>query len=461
MSRSVDVVIAGCGIAGVSAAYFLSTNLGLRHILLVDPVPPLSLTTDHSTECYRNWWPGPDAGMVGLMNRSIDLLEELAMRSGNAFHLNRRGYLYVTADRDRLPGFIAAAQQVSKLGAGTLRMHSSQPGDPPYQPADPDGFSGQLDGADLLLDPDLIARTFPGVTSQAAAALHVRRAGWFSAQQLGAYLLEQAASFGVRVLNDRVAGVETRGGRVTGVRLASGETVSTRCFVNAAGPGFLQVGRMLGVELPVFAELHLKVAVQDALGVIDRQAPLLIWSDPQRLDWSAEEAEMLAEVPQLRPLLDELPAGVHTRPEGGPGSRMALMLWEYQTRLMEPVYPLPEIDPFHAEVVLRGLMRLLPGMSAYLNKLPRPRIDGGYYIKTRENRPLIGKLPVEGAYMIGALSGFGLMAACGAGELLAAQIGGAPLPAPLNGYAQTFALERYQDEEYLRGLGDGVEEGQL
>lgn len=110
MSRSVDVVIAGCGIAGVSAAYFLSTNLGLRHILLVDPVPPLSLTTDHSTECYRNWWPGPDAGMVGLMNRSIDLLEELAMRSGNAFHLNRRGYLYVTADRDRLPGFIAAAQ---------------------------------------------------------------------------------------------------------------------------------------------------------------------------------------------------------------------------------------------------------------------------------------------------------------------------------------------------------------
>ena len=31
-------------------------------------------------------------------------------------------------------------------------------------------------------------------------------------------------------------------------------------------------------------------------------------------------------------------------------------------------------------------------------------IDGGYYCKTQENRPLVGPLPVAGAYMIGALS---------------------------------------------------------
>ena len=34
---------------------------------------PLSLTSDKSTECYRNWWPGPGDAMVRLMNRSIDL----------------------------------------------------------------------------------------------------------------------------------------------------------------------------------------------------------------------------------------------------------------------------------------------------------------------------------------------------------------------------------------------------
>jgi hypothetical protein len=57
---------------------------------LVDDRPPLSLTSDKSTECYRNWWPDRDA-MVALMNRSIDLPEELALASGNAFQLNRRG----------------------------------------------------------------------------------------------------------------------------------------------------------------------------------------------------------------------------------------------------------------------------------------------------------------------------------------------------------------------------------
>jgi sarcosine oxidase, subunit beta len=87
-------------------------------------------------------------------------------------------------------------------------------------------------------------------------------------------------------------------------------------------------------------------------------------------------------------------------------------------------------------------------MQAYLDRLPRPRIDGGYYIKTRENRPLIGKLPLDGAYMTGALSGFGLMAACGAAELVAAHLTASELP----GYASAFALERYQDPNYIEQL---------
>src|SRR5512142_497196 len=104
MSNSTaDVVICGAGIAGVSAAYHLAVRHGLR-VTLVDERPALSLTSVHSTECYRNWWPGPDGAMVGLMNRSIDLLEDLARETGNSFHLNRRGYLYATAD----PGQVAA-----------------------------------------------------------------------------------------------------------------------------------------------------------------------------------------------------------------------------------------------------------------------------------------------------------------------------------------------------------------
>src|SRR3990172_5145392 len=104
----IDVVICGAGIAGISAAYHLSVQHGIRNIRLVDPLPPLSLTSDKSTECYRNWWPGPDNAMVAFMNRSIELMEILARQSGNVFHLNRRGYLYLTADPTRLSDFIQA-----------------------------------------------------------------------------------------------------------------------------------------------------------------------------------------------------------------------------------------------------------------------------------------------------------------------------------------------------------------
>jgi glycine/D-amino acid oxidase-like deaminating enzyme len=70
---------------------------------------------------------------------------------------------------------------------------------------------------------------------------------------------------------------------------------------------------------------------------------------------------------------------------------------------------------------------------------------------------LIGKLSIEGAYVIGALSGFGVMAACGAGELVAAHVAGDKLPH----YAPAFALERYKDPGYQKLLGTWGESGQL
>ena len=53
-----EIVICGAGIAGIAAAHELSVVRGQRGVLLVDELPPLTLTSDKSTECYRNWWPG-------------------------------------------------------------------------------------------------------------------------------------------------------------------------------------------------------------------------------------------------------------------------------------------------------------------------------------------------------------------------------------------------------------------
>jgi glycine/D-amino acid oxidase-like deaminating enzyme len=397
--------------------------------------------------------------MVGLMNRGIDILEDLARETGNVFHLNRRGYLFVTADPARVADFTRTAEEAAVLGAGPARYHTGRPGEPAYLLASPDGFEDQPTGADVILDPALIREYFPYLSETAIAAVHARRAGWFSAQQLGMLLLERARQQGARLLNARVEGVEVAGGRVQAVRLSDAngsKTISTPNFVNAAGPFLKQVGRMLGVDLPVYSERHVKIAINDHLGAVPRQAPLIIWADAQRLPWSPEERAELAASTETSWLLDEFPQGVHARPEGGSDSNVLLVLWTYDMEPVEPVFPLA-FDPYYPEIVLRGLATAIPALEGYVGRMPKPVVDGGYYIKTRENRPLVGRLPVEGAYVIGALSGYGLMAAPGSSELLAAHLTGGELPH----YAPAFALERYADPEYQKVLENWGASGQL
>jgi glycine/D-amino acid oxidase-like deaminating enzyme len=270
------------------------------------------------------------------------------------------------------------------------------------------------------------------------------------------YLLDQARANGARLVNARVTQVRHLKNRVDSVVLDSGEILATRNFVNAAGPFLNDVGHLLNLDLPVYNELHLKVAFKDVLGIVPRNAPLLIWTDPQRLPWSPDEAALLQEDESSHSLLEEMPSGVHTRPEGGSDSDILLMLWAYRLHETEPVWP-PPLDEQYPEIALRGLAAMIPGLQAYFYKAPRPVLDGGYYTKTRENRPLIGPLPVAGAYVIGALSGYGLMASCAAGELLAAHLTAATLPS----YASAFSLERYRDSAYQKMLLDWGDSGQL
>lgn len=420
-----DAVVCGAGIAGVATAYQLVKNFGLRRVVIVDPLPPLSLTSDKSTECYRNWWPnGP---MVGLMNRSIDLLEEFAGETNNAFHMTRQGYLYVTADPIRLSQMEAEAQMITSLGGGPFDLFDS--------------------GGELL------AR-FPFLTEASVGGLHARRAGWFSAQQLGAYLLDQARDHGAELLKGKVLGVETFGDRVEVVETDVGK-IEAPIFVDAAGPMLNEVARMLDTELPVHSEVHIKVAFRDHAAVIPRSSPMMIWSDPQALDWTAEERAWLAEQDR-GDLLGVMPAACHYRPEGGVSSQWVVGLWEYHRIVQEPSWPLPE-DPLYPEAVIRGLSTAVPGLSVYRDHLPQPVVDGGYYTKTPENRPLIGRLPIEGAFVVGAFSGFGVMAAAGAGELAAQIITGKPLP----DYASAFSLDRYQDPAYLNEISVLTTTGQI
>jgi glycine/D-amino acid oxidase-like deaminating enzyme len=392
------------------------------------------------------------------MNRSIDLMEGLARSTNNRIHMNRRGYVFATADTAKIPQLLSLAKAAEANGAGEARLHDTPSS--AYVPSSESGFDSPLTGADIITDASLIRRHFAYLAPETTALAHVRRAGWLSAQQLGMTMLEAARDRGVKIIRGRVAGLDTGGGRVRKVHVEQTDgrqSLEATHFVLAAGPMLKTLAAELaGVDLPVFAECHHKISFADTLGAVPRSAPMLIWLDEQQLPWSDDERAALAEDEEGQWLLKKFPFGVHGRPDGTGGGTSVIILFNHHADPAEIVFPLPE-PASYAEIALRGMSTMVPALKVYADKGVRPYIDGGYYIKTRENRPLIGPLPVEGVYISGAYSGFGIMASCAGGELLARHVMDRPLP----DYAPAFLLSRYQDPKYcalLEKWGDG---GQL
>ena len=310
------------------------------------------------------------------------------------------------------------------------------------------------------------------------------------------------------LLRGRVVGGQTTGRRLAAVDVEADGGTRTRlslngAFVNATGPFLAATHAALvgGSPLPVRNAVHAKVVFRDVLRVIPRDAPQVILMDAAAPLWAPGELEHVAEVAGAdvaSRAAASMPAGAHFRPYGGPNSDAVLLLWEAWHHALHDVKGLqlpeplpPAADSFldhelYPDICLRGLARVVPDLAAYFDEgvrdsllasrrrgaagggggadaeaaiaaAPRPSVDGGYYTSTRENLPLIGPAPAadgagahENVLLCGALSGFGIMAAHAAGELIAAHATGGSLPAD---YAPALSPLRYLDAEYMRPGG--------
>ncbi len=208
---------------------------------------------------------------------------------------------------------------------------------------------------------------------------------------------------------------------------------------------------MLGVDLPVFNTLQQKIAFEDVAGAIPRHMPFSIDLDQQEIDWTGEERELLLAEPEFAWLAQTMPGSIHCRPDGGDDGTWVKLGWAYNDQPETETWD-PPLDDQFPEIVLRGAARLNPALKTYYGQLPRGTHHyGGWYTMTEENWPLVGPLgPMgpEGAFMNCAMSGFGTMAACAAGELCAAWVAGSQLPA----YATALSAGRYEDAGLMRTL---------
>mmetsp|Transcript_105722 Transcript_105722/g.341003 ORF Transcript_105722/g.341003 Transcript_105722/m.341003 type:complete len:451 (-) Transcript_105722:224-1576(-) len=415
-------------------------------VIIVDPRPPLTASSQYSTECYRDFF--MDAGLVAFMSRSVDIMEELSGEE-NALSLSRRGYAFLAASAEGAESLERFAEAASGFGAGPIRRHRGGAGAYTRSPAQ--GFRHpELEGFDLVYGSGAVREIWPFVSREARVMLHARRCGWMDALSLGQAMLQAAKAGGggsgaARVMQGAVRGFDVVGGDITRVRIVQpqGQEAVLECdaFVNAAGAWIPAINSLLAAEspLPLVNEVHAKVILNDSLGVIPQDTtPFMVWRDPVQLDWDDETKAGLQALDDTADggiinsasWIHSQPGGQHLRPAG---NGRVLLLWEHLHRHIqvpqEPGMPVGPLLDMYPELCLAGLRAMVPELQRYEGRLARDTaVDGGYYTLTPDGRPLIGQHGAGNAFVCGGMGTYGLMGAPAAGELVALHVLGGELP---------------------------------
>lgn len=456
---NVEIAVVGAGIAGIATAYYLCTKHQKHSVLLIDSRQPMSFTTAQSGDNYRNWWPHPT--MTKFTNYGIDLMEEISVDSSNVLNMTRRGYVLATR-RKEIDDIVADLHiGYDSDDPDSIRIHDHLSSGS-YRPPASEDWQSAPTGVDVLTRQKLIRQSFPSLGREIANIVHIRRAGEISGQQLGQYMLEKIRKAGGRRLKATVRSVEVGQRFCMNVESRDGDKrINADIFVNAAGPFAGNLAAMIGLDLPIDNVFQQKLAFEDKLGAIPRKQPFCTDLDDIELEWSDEERSLLADDAETAWLLERIPGGAHCRPDGGDRGTWVKLGWAFNDKSSDPQEDLanePCLDPHFPEIVMRAAAKLNPSLQQYVEHFPsRCAHYGGYYTMTPENWPLVGSLGVRGAYIAGALSGFGSMSACAVGAICAASINESALP----DWAQQLSPSRYADTTLMTELANARSRGLL
>lgn len=189
-----------------------------------------------------------------------------------------------------------------------------------------------------------------------------------------------------------VRALETRGGRICGVKTSQGE-YSADVVINAAGAWARQVGLMAGVDLPVNPDCH-------EAGITESVAPFL---GPMVVD--------------IRP---------------GPGSSNFYFYQHKTGQIIFCITPQPSIWGFNVDETSVFLPQVARRMIEVMPKLQNLRVRRtwrGLYPMTPDGNPMIGwSKEVSGLLNAVGMCGQGFMLGPGTGELLARMVAGKEEP---------------------------------
>jgi sarcosine oxidase subunit beta len=244
LPRSVEVVVVGGGVMGVSTAYHLAVR-GCSDVLLLERDTLGSGSTGRAAGGIRAQF--SDELNIRIALECIRRFERFAEEPGAEIDFKQWGYLFLLSDPEDVQAFHRSVARQRRLGV-------------PSEVLSPEAAAEIVPG---IVNEDLLAATFCPLDGYATPEAVVQ--GYAQA----------AARAGVRIVQGcTVSGIDLDAGRVAGVRTDRGNVASPR-VVCTAGVWSRELAAGVGVELPIEPERRF-VFVTEPGDPFRRELPLTI-----------------------------------------------------------------------------------------------------------------------------------------------------------------------------------------
>jgi glycine cleavage system T protein len=255
LPKHAQVVIIGGGVGGCSIAYHL-TKLGWKDVVILERHELTSGSTWHSAGLVGQM--RSDANLTRMMHYSTDLYRQLKEETGQDTSWREVGGIRLASSPERM-------EEIKRL-VGMARSF----------------------GVDMeLISPEESKKRFPLMSLDGVVgAAYTPNDGIIDPTGLTNALAIGARSRGTRIFTGvNVDAINLKNGRVNEVVTNQG-SIQTEVVVNAAGLWGREVGKLVGLNLPVIPMAHLYLMTLPVEGV-DRTTPTL--RDPDLLVYWREE----------------------------------------------------------------------------------------------------------------------------------------------------------------------------
>ena len=355
LAAGYDVVIIGAGGHGLACAYNLARHHGIKRIAVLEKGYIGSGNTGRNTTIIRSNYLTPEG--VRFYDRSVQLWRNLGAELGINLFYSTRGH-YTLAHTDATLRTLRWRAEVNKHLGVDSRM----------------------------VGPEEIARALPMMDMRAGGHAPILGALLHAP---GAVARHDAVAWGYARAADRlgveihqqteVLGINTQGGRVTGVRTSRGD-ISASCVVSAVAGYTPRILKMLDLTSPIYVH-PLQAMVSE---------PLKPWLDPIIVSGSLH-------VYVSQTARGELVMGASLDPRELHSARSSR---EFTTDLAQHML---DLFPFLAGVKVNRQWAGLADM-------------------TPDFAPIMGRMPVDGFFLDAGWGTWGFKATPVAGETMAATI---------------------------------------